>query len=254
MKHLLKNLEEVRVRLSASKPVYLLLDYDGTLTPIVMDPRKAKLDRYTMRLLCSFSRIPSCILAIVSGRALADLRRLVAIKGIYYMGNHGLEICGPHLNYTNEVAQKSRRSLKKIFRQLGYLESLDAVVEDKGLTLTVHLRRVLPRDVSTIKSVVHRTLQSYAQLRVTYGKKVLEIRPRTGWNKGLAARWLISQLGDGLPIYIGDDQTDEDAFTKLSSGITVLVSKSWRPSAAEYRLRNHEDVSRFLRYLLLWFR
>jgi trehalose-phosphatase len=251
MRYLFENLDDVRALVHESRRTYVLLDCDGTLTPIMTEPRKVALGKSMSRVLTSLSSKPSCILAIVSGRCLADLRRLVNIKGIYYVGNHGLEIRGPGIMYTNETARNSRRSIAEISRMLRYLESVGAVIEDKKLTLTVHFRQASPRVVPAIESAVQRTLHSYSQLRMTRGKKVLEIRPRTEWNKGLAAQWLVNQLGKGLPIYAGDDRTDEDAFSRLRKGITILMSRRRKPTFAKYRLNDYRDLGRFLRYLSL---
>jgi trehalose-phosphatase len=252
MKYLFDNLDEVKARVRESRRTYLLLDCDGTLTPIITEPQKVILSRRMSEVLRSLAGMPSCVLAIVSGRSLANVRRLVGIPRIYYMGNHGLEISGPRLNYTNRTAQNSRQSMEEISHTLQYLESIGASIEDKQLTLTVHFRQASPRVVPEIKSAVRRVLRAHPQLEVTSGKKVLEIRPRTEWNKGLAARWLINELGNGLSIYAGDDRTDEDAFSRLVGGITILVSQRWKATHAKYRLNDHRDVGRFLRCLSRW--
>jgi len=103
-----------------------------------------------------------------------------------------------------------------------------------------------------IKAALRRILRSYPQLKITTGKKVMEVRPNTEWNKGLAVQWLINKLGPGLPVYIGDDKTDEDAFSSLRGRITILVSPRWQSSSARFRLNDYRDVGRFLRCVALW--
>ncbi len=252
MKYLFSNINAVRTQVEESKRTYLLLDCDGTLVRIMSDPREVVLDKRVSKVLRLLSGMQSCTLAVVSGRSLADVRRLVGISGIYYMGNHGLEINGPRLNYVNRTAQSSRQSMKEISSALRRLESVGAFIEDKQLTLTVHYRQASHGDVPYIKSAVQSAVQGHVSLEVNSGKKVLEIRPRTEWNKGLAAQWLINRLGSGLPIYAGDDQTDEDAFSVLREGITILVSRRWKSTRAKYRLRDYREVGRFLEYLSSW--
>jgi trehalose 6-phosphate phosphatase len=252
MKQLLKHLGEVRACVVAAKRTHLMLDYDGTLTPIVADPSKALLNNDMRRTLRRISEKPSCTLSIVSGRSLPQVRALVGIKSAYYMGNHGLEISGPNLNYVDTAAQKCRKSLDGISRRLHHLESMGAMIEDKQLTLTVHYRKASPRVVPTIKDAVRLAARSYPNLNVSCGKKAIEIRPLTDWNKGIAAKWLIRRLGKGLPIYVGDDRTDEDAFSEFRHGITILVSQRWKSSSAKYRMDDPRDVEDFLRKLALW--
>lgn len=254
MNYLLKNPSLLKVRLRQAHRTYLMLDYDGTLTPIVPDPRHALLGRETRKVLQSLSELqPNSNLTIVSGRSLSDVQQLTGIENCYYIGNHGLEIAGPNLNFVNVEASKCLGSMEKIHEHLRDLERLGAVVEDKRLTLTVHYRRVSPRVVPLIKNTVQKAVRPHP-VKITYGKKVLEIRPRTRWNKGLAATWLIGHLGGGLPVYIGDDQTDEDAFKSLRNGITVLVARRWRRSYAHYRLNDCQEVLGFLRIMNLWLR
>jgi trehalose 6-phosphate phosphatase len=252
MKQLLKNLGEVKAWVVAAERTHLMLDYDGTLTPIVTDPSKARLSKDVRRTLRRISQIPSCTVSIVSGRSLQQVRALVRVKSAYYVGNHGLEISGPTLRFVDTSAQKCRRSLDEISRRLHHLESMGVNIEDKQLTLTVHYRKASPRVVPTIKRCVQSVTLSYPKLTVSCSKKALEIRPRTDWNKGTAAKWLIKRLGKGLPIYVGDDHTDEDAFSELREGITILVSHNWKPSFAKYCLDDPQDVKDFLRKLILW--
>jgi trehalose 6-phosphate phosphatase len=252
MKQLLKHLAEVNACVVAAKRTYLMLDYDGTLTPIVTDPSRALLNNEMRRTLRGISKKPSCTLSIVSGRSLQQVRVLVGIRTAYYMGNHGLEISGPNLSYVDATAQKCRKNFREISRRLRHFESIGAWIEDKHLTLTVHYRNASPRVVPAIKDAVQSAVHSYPNLNASCGKKTLEIRPRTNWNKGTAANWLIKRLGKGLPIYVGDDRTDEDAFSELRDGITILVSRRWKSSLAKYRLDDPRDVDGFLRRLALW--
>jgi len=252
MKYLVYHLADIEAQIRVCRRMYLLLDFDGTLAPILSDPQKVVLSERMSRVLRSLTKTSSCILAIVSGRALRDVRRRVGINGIYYMGNHGLEISGERLNYTNRTAMNYRSRIRQVSHALQPVELLGATIEDKGFTVTVHFRRAPTRNISAIITFVTALLREHPQLHITTGKKFVEILPRANWNKGLAVEWLIRQLGGGLPIYVGDDLTDEDAFFRLSGGITVLVSRRRKATSAEYYVNNVTDVYNFLKVLSSW--
>jgi len=204
------------------------------------------------KVLRTLSKTPFCVVAIVSGRSLSDVHKLVGIEGICYFGNHGLEIATGSLNYINRNARNSRRIIERVSQSLRFLKSFGATIEDKQFTLAVHFRQAPPKYVPIIRAAVTTAVRAHPQLELTTGKKVLEIRPKTKWNKGVAAKWLINKLGEGLPIYLGDDLTDEDAFHSLMRGITILVSRRRRATFAKYRLRDVDDVYKFLKLLSSW--
>jgi len=95
------------------------------------------------------------------------------------------------------------------------------------------------------------------KVNITIGKKVLEVRPVVDWNKGKAIRLIIEKFGKGkkyeiLPVYIGDDQTDEDAFTEINKhndGISVLVGDNQTTTGARYFLKSTPEVVQFLNSL-----
>ena len=118
----------------------------------------------------------------------------------------------------------------------------------------MHYRLTAPEHVPEVERVVDTVLQEFPTLHKRHGKKVFEIRPKIDWDKGKAVLWLLEALHlDGpevLPIYVGDDVTDEDAFAALKQlGIGVLVTDVPRPSAAAYSLRDTEEVRQFLQLL-----
>lgn len=254
MKYLFDYWEEIKM--SFERGIILLTDYDGTLTPIVDKPELALLSEDTRVLLREISgQYP---IAIISGRSLADIKDLVGVDGIYYAGNHGLEISGPGLDLKKPEADRTRPLIAKICNQLqdvlGHIEG--AIVENKGLTASVHYRLVSDVDFYRLENVFKKVIHPYlstGKIRMNSGKKVFEIRPNLGWNKGKAARWMIDSVAhqkDSLPIYIGDDRTDEDAFAALKDhGITILVSEKIKSSNAEYFLRNVGEVRVFLEKL-----
>jgi trehalose 6-phosphate phosphatase len=242
---------EVLSRL-AGRRLALFLDYDGTLTPIVSRPELAVLSEATREVLRRLAA--RATVAVVSGRALADVKALVGLEELVYAGNHGFEIRGPDgTALSREIGAEFVEDVGRIRDALA--DKVTAVpgawVEDKTHSLSVHYRQVAEGRAGDVEAVVDRALAGFPRLRKHYGKKVIEIRPRIDWDKGRAVLWLLEALrlqGDGvLPMYFGDDVTDEDAFRALAGrGMGVLVSETPRPSAATLRLRDPGEVRAFL--------
>ncbi|MFH0779221.1 MAG: trehalose-phosphatase [Candidatus Eisenbacteria bacterium] len=260
MKHLLTHWGEVAGRMAGSFHV-LFLDYDGTLTPIVDDPAGALLPRETRELLRRLSRKPFGRVVVISGRALRDVRKRVGLKNIVYAGNHGLELHGAGFEFRAPVAPEYKSVLERI--RDGLEEKVSAIsgalVEEKELSLSLHYRRVARKNRLKVKSLFERGVAPYLarkQVSTTSGKMVLEVRPPCRWNKGAAVRWILrrekSKVKDRplLPIYVGDDKTDEDAFRVLrDKGICALVGRR-RRTFARYYLNDTGDVAILLRRLL----
>ena len=234
----------------------ILLDYDGTLTPIVKKPHLAKLTTARRRFLKKLARHKKIVLGIVSGRSLVDVKSKVKVPGIYYSGNHGFEIEGPKLKHLHPQAQKIKPLLKKIARQLkAKLKKVKGIiVENKGLSLSVHYRLASKTGEAKARQLLLKTLQPYLkrnQIKLTRGKKVFEIRPPFNWHKGKAVLWILKTLKikNAIPFYLGDDETDEDAFLALKNqGITIRVGKR-RGSAAKFTFNNVDQVYLFLYFI-----
>ncbi len=260
MDYLFRKLDAVRGALKG-KSVFLCLDYDGTLVPISDTPGKAILSSETRMLLRSLASNRRCQIAVISGRALADVKRRLGLDNIVYSGNHGLEIEGPRLRFKTPVSARYRAALGRIEHELSEKISLvkGVLIENKGLSLAVHFRLVRAKDVPFVKtafheSVIHYLVSNIIQIRA--GKMVLEVRPVSVWDKGKTALWLLARQrflqGESgiVPVYIGDDLTDEDAFKAFRGlGITVYVGAPGE-SHARYYLNNTVDVRKFLEMLL----
>lgn len=246
--------EEIAARLRGRRPA-VFLDYDGTLTPIVARPDLAIMDESMRAVVRALAY--SCPTAIVSGRALQDVTRLVGLPELYYAGNHGFEIGGPaHSTIQYEPGKQFIADVQLASERLGRaLAGVDgALIEDKRYSASVHYRLVAAERVPEVERVVDQVLQDLPSLHKRHGKKVFEIRPRIDWDKGRAVLWLLHVLHldtpTVVPIYLGDDTTDEDAFSALKGrGIGVLVTAEPRSSAADYSLRDNQEVRRFLEVL-----
>ena len=133
-----------------------------------------------------------------------------------------------------------------------------AFVEDKGLSLSLHYRLVDKKQVPQIKTIFHEAVILYLvrnKIKIKPGKMVLEVRPPAEWDKGKVVLWLLARRNfisgekNVLPVYIGDDITDEDAFRALKrKGLTVFVGEPG-DSKADYYLKNTEEVVKFLRLI-----
>ncbi len=244
---------EIEERIARAPHLLLCLDFDGTLTPFVEDPTQATLSPPVQRVLLALAGQENTSLAIISGRHRADLQARVGIAGLIYAGNHGLEISGPGCFFIEPTAAACGEALQELAAELTRkMEPIaGAFVEDKGLTLSVHYRQVAEADSEEVRRLVHATLAGTNHpFHLTTGEKVYEIRPRVYWDKGKAVGWIKEQLGkpEILIIYLGDDVTDEDAFTALPEEITVKVNGS-AETAARYELASPAGVRRFLEWL-----
>jgi len=198
------HLETILQRCVTPEHCAIFLDYDGTLTPIVEDPGAARLSQGMRRTLQALIEHPRYRVAIVSGRGLADLRARVDTEGLFLAGNHGLEIEGPGLRFEHPEGQRHRHQLEALGQSLH--RDLDgtrgAWVEDKGLTLSIHFRRVPAALVPTVQERVKRRVGPAIDsgiFTLRTGKAVLEIRPRVLWDKGEAVRWLLQQWHQDEP-------------------------------------------------------
>jgi trehalose 6-phosphate phosphatase len=235
----------------ASGRLVLLLDFDGTLAPIVDRPELAAMPERTRRALDRLMAMEGVTVAVVSGRGLADVRERAAIPHIAYAGNHGMEIEGAGLHRIHPEAAAARPQLQEVAARIeADLEGIDgAFLEDKGLTLSIHYR-MAPDHAEEVREIVLEAADGRPDLRVTEGKMVLEVRPRVEWDKGRAVRFLLEQMrppADAPILYLGDDRTDEDAFRALQgwspAAEGVLVADPPPPdSAASSVLRDPAEV------------
>ncbi len=243
-------------RIKQSRQRLLLCDYDGTLTPIVDNPEMANLSDEMRKLLDRLVRKPGVTVAIVSGRALADIKERVGNSGVIYAGNHGFEIEGPEIQFIHPLKEEISSIIHLmgtvLKRAMSHVKGV--VVEDKGMTLSVHYRLVDDEELPQVNAAFEYTVgtaRKLGKIKTTSGKKVHEVRPAIPWHKGNAVQLIFDRVsrsrkkGGVLPIYLGDDITDEDAFTSVNelSGISVLVGEATQSSAAGYYLNSTSEVN-----------
>ncbi|UCF68114.1 MAG: trehalose-phosphatase [Acidobacteriota bacterium] len=249
--YLVDEMERLHEALAGRRPA-LFLDYDCTLTPIVDRPELATLSEPMRNALRDTAR--RMTVAIVSGRDLADVRQLVGLDELVYAGSHGFDIAGPAgLRREYERAERALPELDAAEQALlEHLESIKGcLVERKRFAIAIHYRLVDPIDVPQIEQTVDEIHARYRNLRKKGGKMIFELQPDVEWDKGRAVLWLLSELeldrDDVLPIYVGDDVTDEDAFAALEThGLGIRVGRPDEPTRAQFLLREPEEVTSLL--------
>ncbi|RMD61750.1 MAG: trehalose-phosphatase, partial [Alphaproteobacteria bacterium] len=233
----------------------VFLDYDGTLAPIAPRPEQAHLPEATRTALRALAE--RCPVIIISGRDRSDVARLVGLDNLIYAGSHGFDIAG-----SAERPLRHRRApcyaadLRAAAREVrDAVAGIDGVlIEPKTAAVAVHYRLAPPRAAARVRTAVAEVAARHPRLRVTGGKKVWELRPAVEWDKGKALLWVLEALGldrpDVVPIYIGDDETDEDAFAALHGrGLSFVVAPRPLATGADYRLRDPDEVRWFLEAL-----
>ncbi|KAG7533815.1 Trehalose-phosphatase [Arabidopsis thaliana x Arabidopsis arenosa] len=262
------------------KRIALFLDYDGTLSPIVEEPDCAYMSSAMRSAVQNVAKyFPT---AIISGRSRDKVYEFVSLSELYYAGSHGMDIMSPageSLNHEHSrtVSVNEQGKDVNLFQPASeFLPMIDKVlcsliestkdikgvkVEDNKFCISVHYRNVEEKNWALVAQCVDDVIRTYPKLRLTHGRKVLEIRPVIDWDKGKAVTFLLESLGlnnceDVLPIYVGDDRTDEDAFKVLrdgpNHGYGILVSAVPKDSNAFYSLRDPSEVMEFLKSLVTW--
>ena len=243
----------------AGKHPAVFLDYDGTLTPIVNRPEDAIISEGMREVVRGLAQ--RCSVCVVSGRDRAVVQRLMDMDDLVVAGSHGFDIWSPNGGAIEReegvtFADLLDRITDTVREQIASVPG--ALVEPKKSSVAVHYRLVDEHERPRIKAIVDAVLAAEPDaLRVTPGKMVYEIQPKLEWDKGRAVLYLLEALGldrdDVLPLYVGDDITDEDAFQALRGrGIGILVADpsdpeiAGRSTAAEYVLRDTQEVERFL--------
>jgi trehalose 6-phosphate phosphatase len=224
----------------AAHRTLLAFDFDGTLAPIVNSRHRARLSARTVRLLRAVADGWPC--AVISGRSRADVQaRLGGAHLIAVVGNHGAEAVPP-LPGAPGWRRRVRTWRRRLEAELAAAGGID--VEDKGLSLAVHVRGTVAR------LTAWRAVLDLPGVRIVGGKRVLNAVIRGAPDKGKALARVARSGGFERVLFVGDDATDEDVFRRPSAVPLVGVSVGRRRgSAAPYFLRRQGDVARLLSVL-----
>lgn len=275
---------------AAGKLVTVFLDYDGTLTPIVNNPDYAFMSDITRDIVRQVATLfPT---AIISGRGRDKVEKFVQLKELYYAGSHGMDIVGPRVdgssnggslplhdgnvnnnntpttyngNTNHLLAFQPAAQYEPLMQQIGDELSKavnnipGASVEDNKFCISVHFRNCDVNAYADVVQAVETVAGKYSDLKITRGRKVLEVRPKLEWDKGSALLHLLTMLGlstaEVYCLYIGDDRTDEDAFKVLKEsniGAGILVSSRRKPTMGRWTLKDPTEVAAFLHQLVAW--
>ncbi|RLN28343.1 hypothetical protein C2845_PM05G06800 [Panicum miliaceum] len=263
------------IRQANMKEIIVFLDYDGTLSPILTEPDKAYMSD-------EMREVPKDVAvlfktSIVSGRARGKVFDFVRIKEINYAGSHGKDI---KLASTTESTSTSEIVFDTLLHATEDIKG--AKIEHNIFCVSLHYRNCSEKDMPRVQRVVENILEELKDaVKLTKGKRyfflsnnskfckaiairdittkkyIYEFRAPIVWNKGHAVQYIQRELGleDPFSIYIGDDQTDEDAFEILretKNGIGILVSEASKKTRAFFSLRDPSQVMEFLKMLVSW--
>jgi trehalose-phosphatase len=248
----------VNKRLAQADRVWLFLDYDGTLADFAPTPGQVDLDLEVIDVLTRLVQQPDIRIAVVSGRRLGQVRLLLPVPGVLLAGTYGIELQTPGGRRIERVSSDTIRpvldGLKP--RWEGLIAGREGFfLEDKYWALALHARFAEDGEANIVLEEARRMAAEAASagpLRLLGGHKFLEIGPRLA-NKGQTVAYLLDHYPwpGALPIYLGDDDKDEEAFgvIKARGGMAILVAREPRNTQADCRLESPQAARHWLQTL-----
>jgi trehalose 6-phosphate phosphatase len=242
MRYLLAKAHRAILEQYACSRTMLVLDFDGTLAPIVADRERAAMRPATRRLLRGVARTYPCV--VLSGRSRADVaRRVRGVPVAEVIGNHGMESGGAPARTVRRVRLWAARLEERLAGTPG------VSIEDKGLSLAIHYRA--SRQKKRARQRVLEAVAALGEVRMVGGKHVVNVLPAGAPHKGLAVVRARARLGCDTAIFLGDDETDEDVFSLDQPGRLLSIRVGRKAfSAAPYYVRTQREVDRVLASLL----
>jgi trehalose 6-phosphate phosphatase len=244
-------LRTLETRAADASGLLVCLDFDGTLAPIVAEPDDATMRPENRTLLRRLADEPAVTVAVVSGRSLADLRERVGVAGIHYAGNHGLELAVDGERRVPPAVQRTQPAVEHVVDRLR--AELDDVtgclVEDKTYTATVHVRQTPTERRPGVLATVQEVVESVDGLETSDGKAIVEIRPDVEVGKGRVVERLVDREPARLPLFVGDDVTDEDGFEVVADHGTGVLVGDRDDTAASVRVPGPGGVALLLNWL-----
>ena len=243
---LLDDWPAVAERVRAARSLAIFLDFDGTLAPTVNTPGEAEIDRAAKAALRALAANSKARVCVISGRRRTDVLSLVGIPRITYLGVHGADASS--LRISEPAADIARGARDELTRRLNGARGI--AIEDKGIAFAVHYRNAGQAEISRAGQLLKQVAASReGALKILRGDCVWEVLPREVGGKGETARRLWrSHSPTSLPIYVGNDATDEGAYRALGAGLTSKVGPAGS-THAHYLLRDTREVARFLERL-----
>lgn len=253
--------EQFAAKLAGRRPA-VFLDYDGVLTPIVDRPEDAVMSDSMRAVVRALAK--RCSVCVVSGRDRPVVQQLMGVDNLVVAGSHGFDIWSPQEGaIAHDAATGFEDLISEVTDRLrADVGSISGVaVEPKRASVAVHYRLADPEDRAEVTATVDELLDEYSgRLKITQGKMVYELQPKIDWHKGKAVLHLLRTLDldtdDVVPLYLGDDITDEDAFRALAGrGVGIIVGHpedpevANRPTTADFVLASTVEVEQFLNTL-----
>ena len=242
------------------KRVDLYLDYDGTLAVFAPTPDIILPDDNVIGLISQLADSPNARVSIVSGRRLAHIRKLIPLSNILLAGTYGVEMQMPDGKEIHQIEYHSIRPVLDALKPL-WQESIKGregfYLEDKDWALAIHARKAEENEGLQVLATAEKMLTQELlgeHLQKIHGYRFLEIGPHNA-DKGHALRYLFDNFHwkDAVPIYIGDDDKDEEAFQAINehAGYSILVAEEPRETEAKYILKSPVEVHQWLKDALL---
>ncbi len=243
--------EKIKTHLAEKKPVWLFLDYDGTLADFAPTPDVVVPNPQVIDLLTRLVQQPLLRVSVISGRVLKHVEKLLPVQGLMLAGTYGIELYLPGGKHVRRIPLESVRPILEIIKP--QWKKLIAgregfFLEDKGWGIALHARYASEESAGPVLRAAREVASLEApddKFRVLEGHRFLEVASALA-NKGSAVRELVKQfpLADALYVFMGDDDKDEEAFkvVKELGGIAVVVAKTLRPTAADLRLETPKDA------------
>jgi len=232
----------VALKVRAAPRCALFLDFDGTLAELVDKPGDAQLAEATRRVLRTLVQRPKARVFFISGRRRSDLAKRVGLPGCRYLGLFGFESTARAGRGQSAAVQRLRAQAEERVAGLP-----NVWIEDKGLAFVLHHRDAAPRVRALARRRVGLIVRSSPAVRQFESAHGVEVVPRGVTGKGAVVSRLLRApaLRHAVPIYLGDDLSDEPAFRAARHGVTIQVGRP-RPTAARYRLAGASDVRELL--------
>lgn len=254
--------EQLNARLDSVERLWLFLDYDGTLADFAPTPDEVTPNPEVVGLLARLAQHPRLFVAVISGRRLSHVQILVPVPGILLAGTYGIELQLPNGKRVDRVAYDAIRPtldvLKPRWEEL--IAGRDGFfLEDKTWAMALHARfasdaeskEVLENARLVAAEAIEKGPQD--QFRLLGGHKFLEIGPKIA-HKGRTVAYLLDRypVSDAIPLYLGDDDKDEEAFevVRHRGGIAIVVRAEPQETRAQYRLESPQAARRWLEELV----
>lgn len=252
MKYSLSMLGEIDALLRSARRTLIATDFDGTLCPLAPTPAEVHISVATLEILRSAAACRRLVLAVISGRALKDIKSRLPID-VFFGGNHGLEIAGGGAHFVHDGARQFRPCLSSACEVLAQAmrQWPAAWIEDKGLSATLHFRKVEQCHHNSLLFTARHALVGLGRnLSLRVGRCALEIRPKVQWDKGSALQYIREHAGPfDTCICLGDDRTDESMFRANQGQLNIRIGAPADTAATHY-LSDPSEVTVLLSHIV----